>query len=298
MSAYRSIFFEPDWAHVRYHGWQDSWPDPSFRALSKRQGPVQRRLLMSELCDPSRVASILDRMRGHLMEEIVFHDFAAAPAIAEMLRSRGFAALGAADRMLNVATFAIDLERTDEALLQQMSADVRRKIRKAEAARYEVEAEERPSPATITEFIEEFGTMAKERGLHAPRREMVERMFADGRSLLVSVREDGQPPHLLMTYRAGDKAIYLYGVGRAKTNSGAGHLLQWVVMRELRARGVRWYDMGGLPAIGDEDGIFRFKRGFGGQLVELGVEYGKRSLLMGIARREKAIAALRRLGRR
>jgi hypothetical protein len=284
MSGYRSIFFEPDWVHVRYHGWDDSWPDPAIRLLSKRQGPLRRHLLLSELSDPRRVAAILDGLGLSGLAELVFHDFTDEPSIGATLRDRRFVPLGAGKRLLNIATFVFDLANSDDELLKRMSADTRRKIRKAEGAGLSVEAEDRPAPALITEFAAEFATTARERGFRAANAGRLERMFADGRATLFRVRESGQSPHYLMTYRAGDKAIFLHGVGRDRSNSGAGHLLQWGVIKGLRERGLRWYDMGGIPAIGDENGIFRFKRGFGGELVRLGNEYGRRSWPVRLAR--------------
>jgi hypothetical protein len=297
MSAYRSIFLEPDWAHVLYYGWQDDWPEPGIRVLSKRQGPFRRHLVMNEGDDPSRAATILDNLRQGPLAETIFHDFTGGSAMAAMLRGRGFSPLTSEQRLLNVDTFAIDLEPAEEVLLARMSDDVRRKVRKAEREGLSVEAEDDPSDETIDGFVLEYGAMSNERGLRAPDPAVIRRMFRDGRSILFRVREDMQPPHYLVTYRAGDKAIFLYGVGRSKTNSGAGHLLQWSVVRALRERGIRWYDMGGLPAIGDQDGIYRFKRGFGGELVNLGSEHGRRAPLANLAKRASLVVG-RFAGRR
>ena len=65
----------------------------------------------------------------------------------------------------------------------------------------------------------------------------------------------------------------------------AGVLLQWGVMRALKAAGLRWYDMGGLPSLDSANGIYRFKKGFGGELVELGAEYGRSGALANLARK-------------
>jgi peptidoglycan pentaglycine glycine transferase (the first glycine) len=84
----------------------------------------------------------------------------------------------------------------------------------------------------------------------------------------------------LLVFFQGKRAYYLYGA-----SSGAlrelmpTYLLQWEAMRWARARGCEQYDLWGVP---DEDeptleenfskrsdglwGVYRFKRGFGGQL--------------------------------
>ncbi len=35
---------------------------------------------------------------------------------------------------------------------------------------------------------------------------------------------------------------------------------------------MNWYDLGGLPTMDPQNGLVRFKKGFGGQIVNLGSE--------------------------
>lgn len=298
MTNYRSIFLEPDWVHVRYHGWQDSWPEPTVRILSKHHGPFQRHLVMSELADESRVLALLRQLRSRAgpMAEIILHDFACCSALESALPGIGFAPLPAAERLLNIATFVIDLRRSDEDLLARMSADCRRKIRKAQKEGSRFLVDDHPSGSTIAAFLVDFARIAAERSLQRPAADVVRRMFDDGRATLFTVEQGGDASHRLMTYRAGDKAIFLYGVGGAKSNSGAGNLLHWSAMRHLRQTGVNWYDFGGLASTSEADGIYRFKRGFGGELVDLGKEFGSRTFLAALVRRGAGM--FRRLGDR
>jgi lipid II:glycine glycyltransferase (peptidoglycan interpeptide bridge formation enzyme) len=49
------------------------------------------------------------------------------------------------------------------------------------------------------------------------------------------------------------------------------HLLQWEAMQRARAAGCRVYDLWGAPQVFDQSdplwGVYRFKDGFGGQVV-------------------------------
>lgn len=71
----------------------------------------------------------------------------------------------------------------------------------------------------------------------------------------------------------GDKAWYKDGGSdREYSSTQAPYLLQWEIMRDLRAKGIRSYDLVGLPRPGDETsglaGLVQFKSGFSGEFRE------------------------------
>jgi lipid II:glycine glycyltransferase (peptidoglycan interpeptide bridge formation enzyme) len=109
-------------------------------------------------------------------------------------------------------------------------------------------------------------------------------LFTQGDSAparLLIAEFEGQPLAGLVVAALGERALYLYG---ASTNERRElmptYLLQWEAMLWARQRGCKTYDMWGIP---DEDeptleanfesrsdglwGVYRFKRGFGGQVV-------------------------------
>ena len=282
MSAYRTIFLEPDWVHSAYYGWSDEWPDPQFRVLKHRSGPLQRRLIVCGIADSQRACALADETRRAAgpVAEVIVHDLRGRTDWP----SRGFEAIGRDGRMLNVDTFVTDLRQSEADLLASMSQQCRRKIRAAENAGLSPVCESNPSPERLNEFLAQFNRMASERAIKSPDRAALARMFADGRAFLLSVDRDGAQPNFVVTYRAGDKAIFLYGVGHGKTNDGAGQLVQWAAMQALKRDGVHWYDLGGLPSLDEDDGLYRFKKGFGGELVDLGGEYRFRTALARLAR--------------
>jgi lipid II:glycine glycyltransferase (peptidoglycan interpeptide bridge formation enzyme) len=103
---------------------------------------------------------------------------------------------------------------------------------------------------------------------------------ADQCALLVAELEN-RPLAALMVFAAGSRAWYLYGASTDDERQRMPtYLLQWEAMRWARRRGCLSYDLWGVP---DEEeqalesgfearadglwGVYRFKRGFGGQLM-------------------------------
>jgi lipid II:glycine glycyltransferase (peptidoglycan interpeptide bridge formation enzyme) len=87
-----------------------------------------------------------------------------------------------------------------------------------------------------------------------------------------------------VVFGLGDKAWYFWGASSGERRSlMPNHALQWAAMRWARDRGCRSYDLWGVPdevgadpeahedpeswGSGDLWGVYRFKRGFGGQVM-------------------------------
>jgi len=106
-------------------------------------------------------------------------------------------------------------------------------------------------------------------------------LFAPEQAALLIAEHEGQPLAALMVAQLAGKAYYLFGAsGNQKRNLMPSHKLQWETMRWAQARGCTSYDLWGVPdEVGiDADapmpdpatglwGVWRFKRGFGGQVV-------------------------------
>lgn len=286
MTAYRSIFLEPDWAHSAYYGWREEASSPHVRVLGKPAGPISRRLVLSD-GGADELNELLGLGHGPLAETIV-HDFTGTLSSAEL---PGFTPLPRRGWMLNGATFAIDLAEDATAIFERMAPDTKRRIRKADKAAVEVAVEQHPDGARIDRFFAAVCQMHRERGLHSLPVATLSRMFDDGRATLLSNEAAGSPGAYLMLYRAGPTAIWLHGVGRGAT-ADTGQLLQWRAIEALKAAGARWYDLGGAPP-DPASGIFRYKQAFGGEFVSLGNEWVRGGLAVSVARR--AVAAARKL---
>jgi len=279
--AYRSIFMAPEWMHVRHLGWHDHWPDPKLRVITQRRGGMRRALVISELDDAEKIAAYWDRIdAASPFAETRFHDLTGSPSVARWLGQQGLMLLDARQRMLNVSTLVIDLSVDERTLLARLSSDTRRNVKRAEAAGIMVA--EVPDQSAL--FVESFNTMAAERRLQALDVARVEAMLTSGHSRLFATIADGAPRSFLLSYETEDTALIATTAAAARERDGGGHLLHWRAMCAFRARGRRWCDMGGIVSIDARDGIFQFKRGFGGEVVDLGQEYGRTGIAVRTAR--------------
>lgn len=280
MTTYRSIFLEPDWAHTLYYGWREVASFPEVTVLRKDFGPASRLLVLSEAQDGIQLDQALGEARaGGAMRETIVHDFGGSlPGTP-----KGFRELPRARWMLNGSTLVIDLTREEGAIYDCMAADTKRRVLKAERAKVRVEIEPRPEGAQLRRFFDALQEMHRQRGLHPIATAPLQRMFEDGRALLLSNESRVGPGAYLMLYLAGDKAIWLHGVGRG-SSPDSGQLLQWRAIQTLKANGIRWYDLGGVPA-DPASGIRRYKEAFGGEFVPLGNEFVMTGPLMALARR-------------
>ncbi|MDE3178551.1 MAG: peptidoglycan bridge formation glycyltransferase FemA/FemB family protein [Acidobacteriota bacterium] len=76
--------------------------------------------------------------------------------------------------------------------------------------------------------------------------------------------DKGMPIAGIVVSAMGDSAIYLLGAtGDQGLNSKGAYLLQWTIIKWLKDRGVRWYDLGGIDPTRNP-GVFHFKRGLSG----------------------------------
>jgi hypothetical protein len=80
---------------------------------------------------------------------------------------------------------------------------------------------------------------------------------------LFLVRHKGEAVAGAIIFKAGDRAVYLYGATNAAAlDLRAGYFLHWHVIRWLRDNtSARWYDLGGTDGF---EGLHRFKKGMVG----------------------------------
>jgi lipid II:glycine glycyltransferase (peptidoglycan interpeptide bridge formation enzyme) len=129
-------------------------------------------------------------------------------------------------------------------------------------------------------------------GIHSETyyRQAWEGMQPRSRLLLAGLAGEIVAAH--MVFAGPQHGLYLYGGAvEAGLKAGANHLLQWAAIRWARQQGCTSYDFWGIPdALGEaafassEDeqqaleavaqndpliGVYRFKKGFGGQVVRL-----------------------------
>jgi lipid II:glycine glycyltransferase (peptidoglycan interpeptide bridge formation enzyme) len=83
---------------------------------------------------------------------------------------------------------------------------------------------------------------------------------------------DGEPVAGVMVFCFARRAYYLHGMSRTvHREKMPNYLLQWEAMKYARSAGCITYDLWGAPEVFDESdsmwGVFRFKRGLGGEVL-------------------------------
>jgi len=97
--------------------------------------------------------------------------------------------------------------------------------------------------------------------------------FIQGRMADVLIAEiEGEMISALVLFHFASKAWYLYGMSNpVHREKMPNHLLQWEAIKRAKAEGCTAYDLWGAPDVFNEDdslwGVYRFKDGFGGQVV-------------------------------
>jgi lipid II:glycine glycyltransferase (peptidoglycan interpeptide bridge formation enzyme) len=86
-------------------------------------------------------------------------------------------------------------------------------------------------------------------------------------------RVDGDAVAMVIIFRFGDRAWYMYGASLSQhRDKMPNHLLQWEAIRWARSVGCTVYDFWGAPVeLAENDpmwGVYRFKQGFGATLVQ------------------------------
>jgi lipid II:glycine glycyltransferase (peptidoglycan interpeptide bridge formation enzyme) len=176
-------------------------------------------------------------------------------------------------------TILIDLRQDDEDILMEMKSKTRYNIRLAE--RKDVVVHQSEDVDAFHRMMLTTGTRDAF-GVHS--REYYQRaydVFAPlGACVLLIAEFDGQPLAGLMAFAHGDTAWYFYGASTdEERNRMPTYLLQWEAIRWAKSKGCKVYDLWGVPDFSENEleehfldrsdglwGVYRFKRGFGGQL--------------------------------
>ena len=176
-------------------------------------------------------------------------------------------------------TIIVDIKDSEEEILARMKQKTRYNIRLSEKKGVTVRS---------WDDIEAFHNMmlltGERDGFGVHSREYYQRVYdllhPKQMGELLLAEYEGKPLAALFVARNGNRAYYLYGAStNEERNRMPTYLLQWEAMRWSKARGCEEYDLWGVP---DEEeatleanfetrhdglwGVYRFKRGFGGEL--------------------------------
>lgn len=205
-------------------------------------------------------------------------------------------------------TVLVPLLASPEAQLKQMHQKTRYNVRLADKRGVEIERTE-PTPAAMDRFYALMEDTAERNEFTVHSRAYYEdfmEVFGD-RATLLFAHYDGADAATIIAARFGALAIYMYGASSTVHRAhGAAFRLQFEAMRWAQEHGCTVYDLWGIPetdpeSLESEDGegkaagtkgddwrgLYRFKTGFGGNIVAYPPTLERRHvpILPGIARR-------------
>jgi peptidoglycan pentaglycine glycine transferase (the first glycine) len=176
-------------------------------------------------------------------------------------------------------TIILDIRGDEETILARMKQKCRYNIRLAEKKGVTIRAWD-DIPAfhammQVTGGRDGFGVHSLEYYQRAH-----EIFHPNGTCELLVAEFEGRPLASLMVFAHGRRAWYVYGASNdQERNRMPTYLLQWEAIRWAKTRGCEEYDLWGVPDENEEIleasfekrsdglwGVYRFKRGFGGEL--------------------------------
>ena len=203
------------------------------------------------------------------------------------------------ESILALRTIVLDLSADEETLLSRMKRQTRQNI--GLAARKGVTVRVATSPKEVSEWYKlcqetgernDFGIYSFDEYLR------VWELFAarDELRLFLAEHEGHLLAGIFVALFAG-RAIALYGA----SSNEAWHLrpnnaLHWEAIRWAKRRGARLYDFGGISETDDPndplEGVYRFKRGWGGRVIQFlgGYEYIYHPLVISLFEKLSRIA--------
>ena len=178
-------------------------------------------------------------------------------------------------------TIVIDLRGTEDEILGRMKQKTRYNIRLSGRKGVSVRAWD-----DVDAFYEMIQTTGGRDGFGVHSQEYYQRAYelfvpSESAELLVAEYE-GKPLAAVMVFISGNRAWYMYGASNnEERNKMPTYLIQWEAMRWAKERGAELYDLYGVPDHDEEHlekhftgtqrneglwGVYRFKRGFGGEV--------------------------------
>lgn len=273
---YQSIFWSSEWVFEKYYGWALFKEYENFKVLFKYVGPLKRFLILSKLRHDELPIAVMNLGILKPFSMIVIKDFSGScqDDILEFKIGRHrFIKSNDEMRLLNKYTFALDLFQSEQAIWAEMNSDNRRVCKKASASGMYTECTDMPTDFLLDIFFKRYKKMAAQKSLVMLSEKLISKMFEGGQLTMHYARIGDDICSMILVYSVSSISFFMYGVPGNKKNDGSAQLLQWEVIQHLKRAGQRWYDFGGVPEVDEMNGIYRFKKSFGGVSVDLGAEY-------------------------
>lgn len=164
-------------------------------------------------------------------------------------------------------TFVVDLGLSLEVIRKQFLQKWRNCLNNSEKRNLTVKTG--VNNHLFAEFISLFGELKQRKDFDVQLSpefytNVQDRLPEGERFYITIVCENDQPAAGHIGSFLGDTSVYLLGAtNRVGLQNKAAYLAQWSFIQEAKARGCRFYDLGGIDP--DENpGVYRFKKGMGG----------------------------------
>jgi lipid II:glycine glycyltransferase (peptidoglycan interpeptide bridge formation enzyme) len=206
--------------------------------------------------------------------------YGAWETVRDLLRGYGFQP--GAQTIQPRRTILLDLVPDEDEILRRMKSKTRYNIRLAERKGVCIHHDRE---GDIDAFVQLMAVTGERNAFGVHTAAYYRRAYAllspVGMVRLLIATYEGQPIAGLMAFACGPKAWYVYGgSGDEHRERMPNYALQWAAIRWAKVRGCLSYDLYGVPDEEQETleaqfadrhdglwGVYRFKRGFGGQLV-------------------------------
>lgn len=160
--------------------------------------------------------------------------------------------------------------KTEEEVFQNFASKTRYNVRLAIKRGVRVEEKKESGIDEFYELMQETGKRDNFRTRPKEYFQKILKEFPEETSIYIAYHEK-EPISAIMPIRYGNKMWYLYGASSNQhRNLMSTYLLQWEMIKLAIKHHCRVYDFRGVSMErGEEDGLYRFKKGFGGEFVEL-----------------------------
>jgi hypothetical protein len=179
--------------------------------------------------------------------------------------------------MTGAATVMIDLSQSEEALRSDMESSWRNKLKAAESGSLKI-VKMAPNPGAYRWLLDAELKQRESRGLEGLPTQFFD-VYLQARKnpalSMLGLRADSGKTHVagMIFLIHGSVATYQVGWSDDEGRKTRAHnLLLWRAMQELKSRGIRWLDMGGINTQRSAS-LARFKMSAGGQVQTLAGTY-------------------------
>lgn len=115
----------------------------------------------------------------------------------------------------------------------------------------------------LNTFFEETKVMAERNGITYRPKEYFKRLIDNYDAKIFLSDFEGTPLSSAILIMYKDYAWYMYGASNnLHRNYMPNYQMQWEMIKYAKEHGATRYDFGGIFKLDDEDGLYRFKRGF------------------------------------